>query len=608
MLTPDEFVQNLKDRYQIDSLSFDEDLLDFLVTSDFFSCESEMHNGEIYIDENYLESKTETFCRHYNLSMDKKIEALYQMVDDVSEVNEKYFREFVIGCGVSLEAVYYILNFMAAKMGWDISEYTNSEIEYLLDEAADDLIRQHYDIFVEFLVWCMEKGKTAFKTIRVVKRKSERVKEAYDLVTYGNFLFHFFNEEYIKENSMYIKALECQEYADIWLYFCMRLVCALRNSDLVRIPHPTLRYPAKECMKKIREGKYSEEDALFVLQSVTLHFEIMKMVPNKTRRFDNVPNIQLIIPHSLKTHFGILFTIAECHMQLSTKEGQFIKPEGRYRVIRKVMGEEIAVLFKDRDFSAIAAAKSFLQIIYNSDSLVDVGDEFKMKGYYLAALARSHKGSYGEFQKTTIRYLRDHKLTGRTPEVAMRELFERGSLSFVIICLLKVISQDEFDRADASSQTRMIVDLGFTPLMAENTFALASRIKARSSDLINSVLSSNSREDITLALHRIGSGDAVNRENGQCILMALGKECTSKGSCVNCSWTIGDEFSIYVLSKEIIRLKQEIEKNHDRLKHISILKQLALKLDEFLVCYGQMYGEKALKILTNVMRETVYEI
>lgn len=44
------------------------------------------------------------------------------------------------------------------------------------------------------------------------------------------------------------------------------------------------------------------------------------------------------------------------------------------------------------------------------------------KGYMLAALARSHKGSYGSYAEMTATYLRDAKFSGLTPEFVMSEL------------------------------------------------------------------------------------------------------------------------------------------------------------------------------------------
>ena len=71
------------------------------------------------------------------------------------------------------------------------------------------------------------------------------------------------------------------------------------------------------------------------------------------------------------------------------------------------MGDEISELFIEANFRSRSANKSFMQMIYiMTDQVNDSdNDDFRVKGYILAALARSHKGGYGEFAKTTSIYL-----------------------------------------------------------------------------------------------------------------------------------------------------------------------------------------------------------
>lgn len=79
-----------------------------------------------------------------------------------------------------------------------------------------------------------------------------------------------------------------------------------------------------------------------------------------------------------------------------------------------------------------------------TDDILGVNDEFRVKGYMLAALARSHKGSYGDFAKTTSIYLKDAKMSGYTPEFVAKELFERGVLSVIPSMLLKMVAGEEY--------------------------------------------------------------------------------------------------------------------------------------------------------------------
>lgn len=110
----------------------------------------------------------------------------------------------------------------------------------------------------------------------MVTNKTTKLKEAYDLQTYGNYLYHFFNEDYIEENQMYKKALDNPKYAKIWLYICIRLICAVRNTDLVRIPHPRLNYSSEVCLQRIKDGIFDDYDAKMIVGSVMI-LEIMSL-------------------------------------------------------------------------------------------------------------------------------------------------------------------------------------------------------------------------------------------------------------------------------------------------------------------------------------------
>ena len=103
------------------------------------------------------------------------------------------------------------------------------------------------------------------------------------------------------------------------------------------------------------------------------------------------------------------------------------------------MGEEIGGLFLNNDFRSRSATKSFLQDIYMvADENIPADDSgYHVKGYYLAAYVRSHKGSYGHIAATTFEYLKDAKFNKLTPEFVAFELLERGVFSFMSSMLLQ---------------------------------------------------------------------------------------------------------------------------------------------------------------------------
>ena len=209
---------------------------------------------------------------------------------------------------------------------------------------------------------------------------------------------------------MYYKAANSKNYIDTWLFISLHFICALRNSDLVEMPHPILPYEPEKILEDVSNDNFAIEHSLFVLQ--TFIENIGNRKPNKTKSH-NVSDIKFFVPKSVEEHIGKLLAIAESWYQLERCEGPLIKVVTRYKDICTNMGEEIGDLFLDSNFHTRKANKSYMQMIeVLTDSVIGVNEDFNVKGYMLVSLARSHKGSYGKFAQTTIKYLKDQKMTG----------------------------------------------------------------------------------------------------------------------------------------------------------------------------------------------------
>ncbi len=121
------------------------------------------------------------------------------------------------------------------------------------------------------------------------------------------------------------------------------------------------------------------------------------------------------------------------------------------------MGEEIGGLFLNNDFRSRSATKSFLQDIYMvADENIPADDSgYHVKGYYLAAYVRSHKGSYGHIAATTFEYLKDAKFNKLTPEFVAFELLERG-VFFHVLYAAQNGCRRKFDDLSPRNQTNII--------------------------------------------------------------------------------------------------------------------------------------------------------
>ncbi len=176
-------------------------------------------------------------------------------------------------------------------------------------------------------------------------------------------------------------------------------------------------------MEQIKNGNFSEANAKYTLYTITQYLATVSLKPSKTKSTSGVSNIKFHVPESVETHLGTLFAIAQAHFQLNglNPEIPLIRAIKTYEQINRYMGEEIGELFLESNFRSRAANKSFMQMIYLlTDDIFTNDDEFRVNGYILASMARSHKGAYGEFANTTGIYLKDAKMSGFTPEFVAR--------------------------------------------------------------------------------------------------------------------------------------------------------------------------------------------
>ena len=116
---------------------------------------------------------------------------------------------------------------------------------------------------------------------------------------------------------MYVRASESKNYVDTWLFLALHFLCALRNSDLIRLPHPRLKSTPQATLEQIGNGTFPEEDARLTINSVIWELEAFMLTPNKTAGTPGVGSIKIHIPASLEVHMGILFAAAEAHFRIA---------------------------------------------------------------------------------------------------------------------------------------------------------------------------------------------------------------------------------------------------------------------------------------------------
>lgn len=582
----------------------------FLLDNKWFGCEPAIDNGIPMLSAeqiNILSDKLQHF-----LNKDSSSEYLVNQLSERFPETTKYLVRFYNEKEYSEEDRFYLTDFLLFHLSKEIFFYNDENISDLLKLATNEMIKLHGNQLTFFLSWLRTKTKTRyFKDYLMDNRYTMTIQnEAYSFDDYINLAYKLFNDEYIESNDMYRQAAESVNYTDTWLYLSLHYICSLRYTDHKRIYRPMLPMPPEECISKIAEGTFSDNDVRFILLSITQRLCTMPLTPNKTSDTNDVESIKLSIPSSCESHFGKLFALAEAHRQLAGDfESPIIRKITKYDDITRYMGEDIGDFFLESDFLSRSATKSYLQaILMIGDEISEDDNGLHTKGYLLAALARSHKGSYGNFAPTTFEYLKDAKLNGLTPEYVAFELFERGVLSFMSSALLNLITDGKYSKMSTHTQTELIKELNLSPREIESIVSLVDDSRKNAYDIVKSLAGSD--RDPLQILHMIGSGQAFSKQaECLCILTAIGKVCpyADKRQCVGCIYEISTKSTMYLLISEYNRMRNlyiNATTKLEKTKYKKLITQvIATKMNELLECLKETYGEKVYQQYEEIIKE-----
>ena len=514
---------------------------------------------------------------------------------------------------------FYLLDFLAYYLTKDLFLYSDAEVETLVEVATEVLTKSQGNILIQFIKWLLNKGVTRYRvSFEMTKRYTiESANGAYELDEYLELMYYLFNENYIIKNDMLCKAANSKNYADTWLYLGLHFICALRSTDLERLGHPKLTREPLEVLEAVVDGTWSSSEARRTLLSITTRLTYLNLTPNKTKNASNVAQLKFHVPESCQVLIGTLLAICEAHFQLQipyNAENPLIRQIKTYEKITSYMGEEIGNLFLERNFSSRSANKSYLQsVAMLADDVLEEKSELNIKGYFLAALARSHKGDFNEFAQTTTTYLKDAQLGQLKPEMVAKELFERGVLSMIPSMLLTIVTRGKYKELSPSQQTQMIKSLDLTPIEIEKTLELSIRADSRSQQALKTLVENNvDPEQLLTICHRIGNGEAFSKQGeSMCLLSALGKLCPydDRQHCVGCQYELQTKSTLLLLIGEFNRLNKQYQKLKNELERGKVRaileKQIKPCLTEMLQALSEQYGEAVLSDYEDIIKELV---
>ena len=614
-----EYILSIGSSYGIVDPNFLFRVSQLLVNNQWYGCRPVGKDGKLMLEDDQAEKigqNISAYCERYHLSSKDKADYLVSELASILPKTARMLTRYAKEKRLADKSLHYLSDFLLAYLPGELHESTDAEVSALMEDGYQVLSKIYGDLLADFVNWMHEKAKTVYKNLYFMSKYSDDsdASSAYDPDYYLSILYHLYNSGYIGKNDMYARAAASKNYADTWLFLSLHFLCALRNTDLERIPHPRLTDTPEKILEEIEDGTFSDESARAVLYSILWHLDVLRLTPHKTQGTSGIGTIKFFVPESVEVHIGILFAAAEAHFQIAHEEQTkpLVRRISTYEDITRYMGDEIGDLFLEANFHSRAANKSYLQMIcVLTDEILGVNDDFHVKGYLLAALARSHKGSYGDFAKTTSLYLKDAKMSGYTPEFVARELFERGVLSMNVSMLLKMLLGEDFDKLSVEGQTKLLKEVQLSPGDAERCVTVMQQSLRRSTELAASIYTHCSKEEILEILHRIGNGDAASKcSSCLCFMTAFGKGCPHPETmnCPQCEYEISTKMTMYLMVREVKRLKnicQTTPYEMERQRSRAIVRDIILPgIDGMLHSMDEAYGPHARETLEKIIKET----
>ena len=614
-----EYIQSIGRLFDIRDSDFMLNISRLLVNNNWYGFKPTQEDGKLMLDDEdtgKIGEKISEYCKLYNANEDEKIAYLMDELSKILPKTAKLLSKYANSNRIGNKVHHYIADFLLSYLPGELPESTDLEVSTLMEDGYEVLPKVYSDILADFVNWTHDRVKTIYKNMYFMEKYMDRSEEssAYDSDNYLSILYHLYNSEYVTENDMYARAADSKNYADTWLFLSLHFLCALRNTDLERIPHPRLPKPPQEILDEIGNDNFSPESARLIVYSIVWDLEALRLHPNKTQGVSGIGTLKFFVPESVEIHIGTLFAAAEAHYQLANNDTNkpLIRRITTYEQIARYMGDEIGDLFLEANFKSRSANKSYLQMIYIlTDEILGVNDDFHVKGYMLAALARTHKGSYGDFAKTTSVYLRDAKMNGYTPEFVAKEMFERGVLSMTVSMLLKMLLGEEYNKLPITSQTKLIKEINLSPEDAENCVAVMQDSMKSSTKMVADIYAHSSREEILEILHRIGDGNAVSKNSAcMCLMTAMGRMCPHPEvqNCPSCEYEISTKMTMFLMVREVKRL-QDLYRNStndmERMRCKAMVKDIILPcVNEMLHAMDELYGPDARKSLEKIIEGT----
>ena len=545
-----------------------------------------------------LRGRIEIWLSAYKKTNYEKLKILEGLGKRLVPATTKAYMSFLIERKVQNEqSSWQLLDYLLGVLHKELIDLSDEEIEELLNHMETEIPLTTSMLFASFYENIQQEKQRNGWVYRFSSRATKGDNRAYPVREFSIMAYCIFNNDYWEREKLIEKACKSSVYANLWAFLAMHFVCALRATDIERLPMPDLPVLGNKFREMILEGNIEDTGSFAREMQIRLRYKPMK--PRKTQVFSSVPEIKVFIPTSLEKPLGTILAIAASYCKDGQMESGFIKPSRRIAIIRRFFGKTFSDALQGKNFASRRANKAYLQGI---EVIGDTDEASAPKGYMLAALARSHRGGIGTLPDITEVYLKDAAFSGYTPEFIAREMFERGVFGFVPHLLLETLEGNNYKGLSVEEKTALIKEIGITPSGIEELVRLNDRSLMQAREIVKSVVTG--KEEIPVILQRIASGNAVGKQDGVlCLMMACGYTCCypENSACVGCRYEIHTKSMMHHMVGEYSRMRRLcVEKDGWRYKKL-IEKSVLPPIGELLKTVRQVYPNSDMDFYAEIM-------
>jgi hypothetical protein len=538
-------------------------LLEFMDANNWFGLEYIIRDKEPRISVTVLPCIRKPLALWLSAYRKPGREKLFLLLDHFQEQYPqtcRLYKKFVSeGQRADDPSAWKLLDFLLCEIDREITEYSETDLERLAGLLHNGATRNAAKVFADFLSTEKLDGKPLSRWTYVFNPRDspDLVNSAYPLADFAIMAYCVFNEELWEQQDMVRKAVQNKAFADLWLFAALHFICALRISDMARLPAPALPRSCESVMESITVGTFTKNEAAALADELVIRLKLKPMKPSKTSSHKAVPELKLFVPQSLRSPLGLIIAIALAHHPEIHAGDGFVKPDTNLTSIRKFFGNYFVDALGHRRLSSRRCNKSYLQ------GIAAIADDTpgKPKGYMIAALARSHKTGIGSLAKITDVYLKDAQFTGYSPEFIIHQMFERGVFSFIPTVLLEMYAGTTYTQLPIATQTNLIKGIGLKAVQIERLCSMLEQSMIKSRDAVRDVISMSNdvKRNIFKLLQNIASGNAPGRQDDcLCLMAAADRPCpfADRASCIGCGYEVLTKTLMHTLINEYIRLSR----------------------------------------------------